>query len=147
MTTDSGPFAWLLSAGERSCPPSCHDNNTDRQQAAEQISCEISRNVVMALRAPGHYVGRSASYMLNSRPKAATAKASAGRVSKAEQKACAQARPQRIALDSTRLPAANGRRSARVTGIEPALSSWEFEMYLRSTLSVVGSDVAVNGLS
>lgn len=52
MTTDSGPFVWLLYASRAIMPTILHDNNTD-QQAAEQTSCEISRNVAMALRATG----------------------------------------------------------------------------------------------
>ena len=44
---------WLLYASRAIMPTTIlHDNNTD-QQAAEQTSCEISRNVAMALRATG----------------------------------------------------------------------------------------------
>jgi hypothetical protein len=52
MTTDSGPFVWPLYARRATMPTILHDNNTD-QLAAEQTSCEISRNVAMALRATG----------------------------------------------------------------------------------------------
>lgn len=56
MTTDSGPFVWLLYARRAIMPTILHDNNTD-QQAAEQTSCEISRNVAMARLLPGAGVG------------------------------------------------------------------------------------------
>ena len=52
MTTDSGPFVWLLYARRAIMPTILHDNNTD-QLDAEETSCEISRNVAMALRATG----------------------------------------------------------------------------------------------
>ncbi len=53
MTTNRGPLVRLhFYAGRTIMPTILHDNNTD-QQAAEQTSREISRNVATAFRAAG----------------------------------------------------------------------------------------------
>ncbi len=53
MTTKRGPLLRLhLYARRTILPTILHDNNTD-QQAAEQTSREISRNVATALRVAG----------------------------------------------------------------------------------------------
>ena len=52
MATDRAPLVRLLYARRAIRPTILHDNNAD-QQDAEQTSCEISRNVAMALRATG----------------------------------------------------------------------------------------------
>ncbi len=53
MTTNRGPLVRLHLYARRTIMPTIlHDNNAD-QQAAEQTSLEISRNVDTALRAAG----------------------------------------------------------------------------------------------
>lgn len=53
MTTSRGPLVRLHLCARRTIMPTIlHDNNAD-QQAAEQTSREISRNVATALRAAG----------------------------------------------------------------------------------------------